>query len=204
MRSFEAHAFGIPYPLTPGWLQRHGSAIITDYMREKISSAYGKKAEKLKKKGKPPMRYSQQSAEAFESKSGPVIRVDVKISQHVPRASFTPPKQYSHVNVLAPEFLTSFAWRSVRMQALKVHGAICMCCGDTPKNGAIINVDHIKPRKLFPELALELSNLQILCSACNHGKGNWDQTDWRDENPASQEGLDGYSQAEISKFLSSI
>ena len=24
-----------------------------------------------------------------------------------------------------------------------------------------------------------LDNLQILCSDCNAGKGNWDQTDWR-------------------------
>ena len=27
--------------------------------------------------------------------------------------------------------------------------------------------------------ALEITNLQILCHECNHGKGNWDQTDWR-------------------------
>ena len=28
-------------------------------------------------------------------------------------------------------------------------------------------------------LALVTSNLQILCSLCNKGKSNWDQTDWR-------------------------
>ncbi len=44
-----------------------------------------------------------------------------------------------------------------------------------------MNVDLIKPRSKFPELALTLDNLQILCAACNHGKGNWDQTDWRPE-----------------------
>ena len=42
-----------------------------------------------------------------------------------------------------------------------------------------MNVDHIKPRKKFPELALVEDNLQVLCGACNHGKGNWDQTNWR-------------------------
>jgi len=46
-------------------------------------------------------------------------------------------------------------------------------------NGAVMNVDHIRPRKLFPELALDINNLQVLCHECNHGKGNWDQTDWR-------------------------
>jgi 5-methylcytosine-specific restriction endonuclease McrA len=42
-----------------------------------------------------------------------------------------------------------------------------------------MNVDHIKPRKQFPWLALDIDNCQILCQACNHGKGNWSQTDWR-------------------------
>lgn len=65
------------------------------------------------------------------------------------------------------------------MQALRKYGPKCMCCGATPDHGAVMNVDHIKPRKLFPHLALDLDNLQILCHVCNHGKGNWDQTDWR-------------------------
>lgn len=66
------------------------------------------------------------------------------------------------------------------MEALKKYSPRCMCCGATPKDGAVMNVDHIKPRKLFPNLALDINNLQILCHECNHGKGNWDQTDWRD------------------------
>jgi len=82
-------------------------------------------------------------------------------------------------SVASNAFLASYEWRKVRMQALKKYGPRCMCCGATPATGAIMNVDHIKPRKLFPELALDVNNLQILCHNCNHGKGNWDQTDWR-------------------------
>jgi len=81
--------------------------------------------------------------------------------------------------VKTTEFLNSYQWRSARMLALKTHGARCQCCGATKEDGIIINVDHIKPRKTHPELALEQTNLQILCGPCNHGKGNWDATDWR-------------------------
>jgi len=91
----------------------------------------------------------------------------------------TPIPKPKPANPRSPKFLASYEWRKVRMQALKKYGPRCMCCGATPATGAIMNVDHIKPRKLFPELALDVNNLQILCHDCNHGKGNWDQTDWR-------------------------
>lgn len=77
------------------------------------------------------------------------------------------------------EFLNTFEWRRLRMQALKKYGPRCQCCGATTASGAVLNVDHIKPRRLYPELALSLDNLQVLCHECNHGKGNWDMTDWR-------------------------
>lgn len=89
------------------------------------------------------------------------------------------PRLPSTPSVTSKEFLESFEWRRLRMQALKKYSPRCMCCGATPKDGAVMNVDHIKPRKLFPTLALDINNLQILCHECNHGKGNWDQTDWR-------------------------
>lgn len=83
------------------------------------------------------------------------------------------------IDVTSTEFLSTYEWRKVRMEALKKYGPVCQCCGATPATGAVINVDHVKPRKLFPYLALDVNNLQVLCHECNHGKGNWDQTDWR-------------------------
>jgi 5-methylcytosine-specific restriction endonuclease McrA len=83
------------------------------------------------------------------------------------------------VKAESAEFLDSYEWRRVRMAALKLYGPVCQCCGASKAQGAVIHVDHIKPRKLFPQLALNVNNLQILCHECNHGKGNWDMTDWR-------------------------
>lgn len=90
-------------------------------------------------------------------------------------------QQVGGVNPASDKFLETFEWRRARMKALKRYGARCQCCGAAPMTGAVINVDHIKPRKLFPHLALSLDNLQVLCHDCNHGKGNWDMTDWRQE-----------------------
>jgi hypothetical protein len=88
-------------------------------------------------------------------------------------------QQTANIDVSTNEFLLTYEWRKVRMVVLKKYGARCQCCGATPATGAVIHVDHIKPRKLFPHLALSINNLQVLCHECNHGKGNWDTTDWR-------------------------
>lgn len=81
--------------------------------------------------------------------------------------------------VKSDAFLDGYEWRRLRMEVLKKYGAKCMCCNATREHGLRMHVDHIKPRKYFPELALTFSNLQVLCEICNHGKGNWDETDWR-------------------------
>ena len=92
------------------------------------------------------------------------------------------------VTVQRDAFLESYEWRRMRMEVIKERGARCECCGATPADGrTVINVDHIQPRRLRPDLALDKSNLQVLCHDCNHGKGNWDQTDWRTEVSAPPE-----------------
>lgn len=88
-------------------------------------------------------------------------------------------------DVNSDSFLSSYEWRRVRMIALKQHGARCQCCGATANDGIRLHVDHIKPRRNFPGLALDTANLQVLCEVCNHGKGNWDSTDWRPKDTLS-------------------
>lgn len=75
-----------------------------------------------------------------------------------------------------PGFYDSPQWHTLRYKALKLHGLKCQLCG---AEDTTLHVDHIKPRSRFPELALRLDNLQVLCAPCNMGKGAWDQSDWR-------------------------
>jgi len=77
------------------------------------------------------------------------------------------------------DFLVSFEWRRARYIKLKGSDGKCQLCGRSKHDDIILNIDHIKPRKTHPELALTQSNLQCLCHDCNHGKGNIDDTDWQ-------------------------
>ena len=69
-------------------------------------------------------------------------------------------------------FLQTYEWRKLRLETLLLHGRKCQCCGRSPADGIILNVDHIKSRRRYPELALDINNTQVLCEDCNHGKGN--------------------------------
>ncbi len=95
------------------------------------------------------------------------------------------------VNVTSDAFLATRAWKTLRYKVIRLNGIQCQCCGATKEtSGKPIHVDHIKPRRRYPELALDIKNLQILCADCNAGKGNWDETDWRLPQRTAEEQLD--------------
>lgn len=82
--------------------------------------------------------------------------------------------------VKSKEFLESREWQSLRYEALKKHGRKCQCCGAKPPS-VVLHVDHIKPRYRYPELCLDINNLQVLCAACNMGKGAKHEDDFREK-----------------------
>ena len=75
----------------------------------------------------------------------------------------------------AGDFYHSLEYLEKRYLAIKRSEGKCEAC----ESRESIQVDHIKPRSLYPKLELELSNLQVLCQKCNLGKGNTDTTDFR-------------------------
>lgn len=76
------------------------------------------------------------------------------------------------------DFYSTDEWRTLRYEALRLHGRRCQCCGRQPP-GVTLHVDHVQPISKHPELKLQLSNLQILCEDCNLGKSNKHADDWR-------------------------
>lgn len=78
-------------------------------------------------------------------------------------------------------FYRTAEWLAVRYDVLADRGARCECCGVTPREGARMNVDHIIPVSRAWDRRLDPTNLQVLCAACNQGKGARRMDDWRQE-----------------------
>lgn len=98
-------------------------------------------------------------------------------------AAMTDNEVASSIRRAGTDFLSSYEWRSLKAKVHAVYGYRCMCCGFDPKDRRKSNVDHIKPRRFFPELALDFDNLQVLCGRCNKAKGNNHMTDYRPKHP---------------------
>ncbi len=69
-------------------------------------------------------------------------------------------------------FYKSTAWRKLRFSVLSENDGRCCACGSGAKDGVTLHVDHIKPRSKYPELALDPTNMQVLCENCNIGKSD--------------------------------
>lgn len=81
-------------------------------------------------------------------------------------------------------FLQLPEWKLLRSSVVAHYGGRCMKCKIIPKDHRKINVDHIKPRKYYPDLSLVFDNLQVLCNRCNKDKGNKHMTDYRGQTLA--------------------
>lgn len=73
----------------------------------------------------------------------------------------------------ADPFYLSKAWRTVRAEALRRDHGMCVRCMERFMNGGekprlAVMVHHKKSRKEYPELELELDNLESLCDICHN------------------------------------
>ena len=95
-----------------------------------------------------------------------------KISWAMRVEAMTDQELVAHLRANCDMFLSSDAWRALRQEAIKKYGSTCLKCGKEATRRSPINIDHVKPRKYFPKLALDINNLQPLCARCNKNKGN--------------------------------
>lgn len=88
-----------------------------------------------------------------------------------------PPGEVAYFPGMGKEFYRTRVWRDLRYKVLKENAAKhkdgkarCVQCGVTAGERPL-EVDHCRPRSLFPHLELVKENLQVLCHDCNQGKG---------------------------------
>jgi hypothetical protein len=63
---------------------------------------------------------------------------------------------------LSHQFLDSREWLWVRRRALERADYRCESPGCTERE--FLEVNHVRPRKYYPELSLDLGNLEVLCA----------------------------------------
>lgn len=97
------------------------------------------------------------------------------------RRNFTHKEARQLCTLLRERFYRCKAWRLTRRRALQLFGRKCHCCGSEGSRRYPLHVDHIKPRSYYPDLALDMRNLQVLCISCNSRKSNEHQNDYRPE-----------------------
>lgn len=119
-------------------------------------------------------KQTKQSIKHLKQKINVSVNVDIKPVGYNQKS-----KKSEEINT--DNFYDTWAWKDIRYQALHKCGRRCMSCGASPlkDNKVVLHVDHIKPFRKYPELALDINNLQVLCEDCNMGKGYWDETDFR-------------------------
>lgn len=106
-----------------------------------------------------------------------IISLATKFCSQYPPQSIIAPSGLRRLNKSQKfQFYRSQEWREIRYRVLRDGGGRCVLCGASPATGAVLHVDHIEPVSKRPDLRLEYSNLQVLCEACNLGKGNRDNT----------------------------
>ncbi len=65
-------------------------------------------------------------------------------------------------------FYQTKAWYKLRQKALTRDKYRCVSCGASVRGKGMAHIDHKIRRRIAPRLALDLNNLQTLCSTCHN------------------------------------
>ena len=69
-----------------------------------------------------------------------------------------------YLNLRAPDGASvNWSWQKCRKKFLKKVGKSCVCCSNKKK----IQVHHVLPRHIRPDLAVDMTNLIALCASCH-------------------------------------
>jgi hypothetical protein len=150
----ECLALGIKFPLRSGWYEDHHSREITQVMQDRLIDGLSKQARASSAAGlavfgiAPTVRQEMRiealanrpkKAKKKKGASRPMLSPSnaLRMANAIPSRGTVvrspKPKAVDMfvdgVHVASPEFLNTYAWATLRMQALVKYGPVCMCCG---------------------------------------------------------------------------
>ena len=97
------------------------------------------------------------------AKKASFIGSQVNWARGIPK---TKPAKNSLEQTFSRKFMNSREWKKLRTEFMAESEKVCVRCGATEE----LQADHIKPKSKYPELALDKTNLQVLCWECNKKK----------------------------------
>lgn len=182
-----AAAIGADLPLTK---PKRGKGLLSHHLNLRLAGVpigkcqqqfHDKVAKLIKKEAASKLRHrqfnKQQIKAALASKQA-ILR-DATEDRPLSNATVAPEGAAVILGLPASKFYQTPEWRAIRYQAFRIYGTKCMVCGRGRDGGLPMHVDHIRPRLIYPERALDIRNLQILCEDCNIGKDVVHSDDWR-------------------------
>lgn len=159
-------------------------SIVEEYKIDipKLVDLYDLEKQKIQsRKDQPFSKQQKQASVKIEAKKSRAI--ESNSSNPKPIGYVSRCRKDEPINLDPDVFYKSWRWRELRLIVLDVCGRYCCSCGENPRhdNQVVLHVDHIQPLRLHPELALDITNLQVLCEACNQGKSWFNTEDYRTE-----------------------
>ena len=79
--------------------------------------------------------------------------------------------------MIVDNFYKTPDWHRLRYKCMRRDNWMCCECGAYCKGKNKAHVDHIKGRRKFPDLAMDLNNLQTLCTHCHNSHKKRDDLD---------------------------
>lgn len=112
------------------------------------------------------MTHSQETKEKLSRlfKGKPIKEETRRKIQATMRAKFAGIKNLEGTT-RARSIRKSYSYREWRSKVLELFNYTCVLCGEQDKSK--LCADHIKPLRLFPELALDVSNGRVVCNICH-------------------------------------
>lgn len=119
------------------------------------------------------IEYARIKKEKVDKRRGDKRFADILATSYslpISKAASTPEGIATLAGLPSEKFYQTPEWKKLRLEAFALYGRKCQVCGDSPESGCILEVDHITPRYMQPQIAFDIKNLRVLCRVCHQGR----------------------------------